>query len=277
MHALSRIPIATDALPVPPLRLIGRAIPSERVRVAGRNPRARSATLRGSRAHRSGPLRMMVRLNLFLLSPCSSRARCRWSLRATRRASSSSSSSASRRRARAYDVEYGQLQLEQSDLGDAGRASRRSPASSSGCSCRAGTRSRSSTGARDEARAVAARRAGPALPRLRAPLVFGALLSAARHALGRSLYLQSDRQRVPAGTGFVRAIAATSKFPAHRGRIARPLRRAARDQHAGEGSLGVAGEGRGDAEAAAARSPPARTARRRARDKTRPAAMISST
>ena len=43
---LARLPIATRALPLPPLRLVGRAIRAERCRGRDANPRSRSAMLR---------------------------------------------------------------------------------------------------------------------------------------------------------------------------------------------------------------------------------------
>jgi len=42
---LSRMPIATKALPIPPLKLVGRALRPDAEEVAA-NPRARSARLR---------------------------------------------------------------------------------------------------------------------------------------------------------------------------------------------------------------------------------------
>ena len=162
-------------------------------------------------------------------------------------------------RTRSYEIEYGQLQLEQSTWAHAGRASRRSRASSCGMQCRAAAASRSSPseGARRERadagdrrrRRRSGRRRCRALPRLRAPLVFGVLRAAVRRPRRAVAVPAGHRQRVPAGAGQLalqpRDRAAGAPRP-HR----RPLRRGAGDLDAGEVGVGDSGEGRGEPRAA---------------------------
>ena len=254
-----------------PLARVGRAIrPSEREIAA--NPRARSATLRvaertthpmpaGLRRRRPRTLTTaMVRLNLLLLARARRlravarhvappgaqalrRARARaGARRAATRPSSDSCSSSSRR-------------------GRCPRASRRSRASSSGCSCPGRgrvevvrRRGSAMTGA-----SAALKRAAPApaLPRFRAPIVFGAAAAALRRAR-RPLALSAvDRQRVPAGAG-QRALQPRDRGAGASRPHRRSRRRAARDLDAGQVDLGVSGAGRRDAGASSRSSRGAR-------------------
>ena len=122
--------------------------------------------------------------------------------------------------ARGYETEYGQLQLEQSTWAMPARVEKIAR-ESSGCSFPEPAASRSFRGeAHDEGvRRRCARRARcPALPRFRAPLVFGALALLFVALVGRSLYLQGIDNEFLQEQGSSR-YSREIEVPAHRGRI----------------------------------------------------------
>ena len=108
---LARLAIRDDALPQPPLKLVGRAIRAGEAEVAA-NPRARSATLRVAERTRSRAARD-TRINLLLLAVL---VACALSLVTSRHQARKLFVDLEREQAqsRAYEVEFGQLQIEQS-------------------------------------------------------------------------------------------------------------------------------------------------------------------
>ena len=142
------------------------------------------------------------------------------------------------------------------DLGHAGRASRRSRASSCGCSCRRRAASRSSPSEGSDERADAgigggapggeAAAAAAAAARAAGVRLLPAALRRPRRAVGVPA---GHRQRVPAGAGQL------ALQPRDRGAGAsrpdrRSCRRGARDLDADEVAVGVSGQGRGEPGAA---------------------------
>ncbi len=120
-------------LPQPPLKLVGRAIRAADAEVAA-NPRARSATLRV--AERTGAdAGVISRLNLLLLAVL---VACALSLVTSRHQARKLFVDLEREQAqsRAYEVEYGQLQIEQSTWAMPARSREDRDASNCTCSSR---------------------------------------------------------------------------------------------------------------------------------------------
>ena len=226
---LARLAIRTAALPGAPLALVGRAIrPARtrdrariRVRAAQRCAWPSAPRIRCPRA--SAPRRErddMVRVNLMLLAVL---VLCALSLVTSRHQARKLFVELEREqaRARAYETEFGQLQLEQSTWAMPVRVEKiareqlkmQMPGT-------AAHRGRAGRGGAMTGRSAALTRAAPApeLPRFRAPIVFALLLLLFVVLVGRSLYLQWIDNAFLQEQGSSR-YSREIEVPAHRGRI----------------------------------------------------------